>query len=353
MIHYPPDPFVIAPDAINPGDVPSVMLRNGVAMPVVGLGTFGSDNYTPDEIAAAVKGAISVGYRHIDCAKVYGNEKEIGRSLREVLDSGLVKREELFITSKLWNDQHGARDVLVNFAESLRDLNLDYLDLYLIHWPFPNYHAPHCDGDARNPDSRPFFVEEFMSVWRQLERLVDMGLVRAIGTSSVTIPKMEEIWPLARIKPCVNEMEIHPHFQQNALRAYLHGKGVMPIGFCPIGSPGRPERDRTSEDTCELTDPEIVKIATAHGVHPAIICLKWGVQLGHAVIPFSVKRPQYMANLSSAVSDPLTPEEMETLNTLDKGCRLVKGQVFLWPGAASWENLWDHDGVIDRTGWTE
>lgn len=347
---YQPDPFVLAKDAVNPALVPGIQLSNGASIPAVGLGTFGSDNYGADEIAAAVKGAISAGYRHIDCAKVYGNEKEIGDALGEVFESGLVTREELFITSKIWNDQHGPRDVLVNCAESLRDLGLDHFDLYLVHWPFPNYHAPHCDGDARNPDSRPFYIDEFIGVWRQMEKLVDMGLVRAIGTSSMTIPKLEEFLPLARIMPVCNEMELHPHFQQKELRAYLAEKGIVPIGFCPIGSPSRPERDRTPDDTCELTDPVITEIAEAHNIHPAIVCLKWGVQSGHVIIPFSVKRPQYISNLRCAAEDPLTREEMARIDGIDKACRLIKGQVFLWPGAESWENLWDNEGFIDRTG---
>ena len=351
MAKYEPNPFIIAKDGVSPEQVPCVTLRNGAKMPIVGLGTFGSDKYGPDEIANAVKGAIAVGYRHIDCAKVYGNEKEIGQALSEVFESGIVAREELFITSKIWNDQHGTFDVLVNCAETLRDLQLDYLDLYLIHWPFPNYHPPFCDVDTRNPKSRPFFIEEFVAVWQQMEKLVDMGLVKAIGTSSMTIPKMEEFLPHARIMPVCNEMEIHPHFQQKELRDYMLARGIVPIGFSPIGSPSRPERDRTAEDTCEITDPEIVKIAQAHGVHPAIVCLKWGVQCGHIIIPFSVKAPQYISNLKCAVENPLTDGEMEILNSLDKNCRLIKGQVFLWPGAESWENLWDLNGTIDRTGW--
>lgn len=353
MATYQPDPFVIAPDAIDPRLVPCHRLVNGQSMPCIGLGTFGSDHYSPDEIAAAVKGALSAGYRHIDCAKVYANEKQIGRALREVFDSGLIARGELFITSKIWNDQHGERDVLVNCAQTLRDLGLDYLDLYLVHWPFPNYHAPHCDGDARNPDSRPFFIEEFMRVWRQMEQLVDMGLVRAIGTSNITIPKMEQIWPLSRIKPAVNEMELHPHFQQRELFDYLTGLGVLPIGFSPIGSPSRPERDRTTGDTSEIDDPAILEIARAHGIHPALVCIKWGAQHGQVPIPFSVKRAQYLNNLKCVTEDPLTEDEMRVMASLDKNCRLIKGQVFLWPGAQSWENLWDLNGEIDRTGWQE
>ena len=230
--------------------------------------------------------------------------------------------------------------------KSLKDLKLSYIDLYFVHWPFPNYHAPGCDGDSRNPDSRPFSVEEFMVTWRQCERLVDEGKVRYIGMSNMTIPKLEAVLPLCRIKPAALEMELHPGFQQPELFEYAKAHDILPVGYCPIGSPSRPERDRTAEDVADTQMPEIVEIAERHHVHPALICLKWAVQRGQVPIPFSVKEPQYISNLKCATEDPLTEEEMETIRLADKNCRLVKGQVFLWPGAKGWEDLWDLDGTI-------
>jgi alcohol dehydrogenase (NADP+) len=234
--------------------------------------------------------------------------------------------------------------VLLSCAKSLRDLRIDYLDFYFVHWPFPNYHAPGCDGDSRNPDSKPFSVEEFMATWRQMERLADMGLVRNLGMSSMTIPKLEAVLPLCRIKPTVIEMELHPCFQQPELFDYAVSHGILPIGYCPVGSPNRPERDTPPEDIADTQVPEVVEIARAHGVHPAIVCLKWAVQRGQVPIPFSIHN--YESNLACTVKDPLTPAEMETLKAVDKNCRLIKGQVFLWPGASSWHDLWDEDGVI-------
>ncbi len=151
-------------------NIPTYKLNTGATMPAVGLGTFGSDKYTPDEISQAVKGAVKAGYRMLDCASVYQNEDKIGRILSELFSEEAVKREELFITSKVWNDQH--REVEKACRKSLADLRLSYIDLYFVHWPFPNYHAPGCDGDSRNPDSKPFSVDEFMDTWRQLERPV-------------------------------------------------------------------------------------------------------------------------------------------------------------------------------------
>ena len=167
----------------------------------------------------------------------------------------------------------------------------------------------------------------------------------------MTIPKLEAVLPQCRIRPAAIEMELHPGFQQPELFAYVQEHGMVPIGYCPIGSPSRPERDRTAEDVADTQMPEIVKIAEAHQVHPAIVCIKWAVQNGQIPIPFSVKPAQYLENLRCAVTDPLTEEEMEMIRRADKNCRLVKGQVFLWPGASDWKDLWDEDGTI--CGWEE
>jgi diketogulonate reductase-like aldo/keto reductase len=328
-------------DKIDFNEVPVKTLSNGAKIPVIGLGTFGSDNYSNEQIARAVKYAIELGYRHIDCASVYGNEKEIGAVLSELIKSGTVKREELWITSKVWNDMHGDGEVIASCKQSLKDLQLDFFDLYLVHWPFPNYHAPGCDGDARNPDSKPYIHEEYMAVWRQMEKLVEMGLVKNIGTSNMTIPKMKQVLRDASIKPVVNEMELHPHFQQPELFNFMVENGVVPIGYSPIGSPKRPERDRTPEDTVDIEDPVIVKVAERLGIHPAVVCLKWGVQRGEVVIPFSVTPSKIQSNIEGIMGEPITDEEMEAISKIDKKCRLIKGQVFLWPGAKSWEDLWD------------
>lgn len=324
--------------------VPTRKLFTGEEIPSVGLGTFGSDKYDADQVSEAVYGAIKCGYRLIDCAAVYQNEDRIGEVLERVQKEGIVTREELFITSKVWNDKH--KDVVASCQKSLQDLKLNQIDLYFVHWPFPNYHAPHCSGDSRNPDSKPFSVEEFMETWRQCEQLVEMGLVRYIGMSNMTIPKLEQVLPLCEIQPAALEMECHPSFQQPELFVYAIAHGIVPVGYCPIGSPSRPERDRTSEDVADTQMPEIVEIANAHGVHPAIVCLKWAVQRGLIPIPFSVKEPQYLANLKCVTEDPLTEEEMEKIKKADKNCRLIKGQVFLWEGAKSWEDLWDVNGII-------
>ncbi len=325
---------------------------SGAIIPPIGLGTFGSDSVGAQEVADAVRYAIGIGYRHIDCASVYGNEAEIGLALSDALAGRAgypaVKREELWITSKLWNDKHEPADVAPSFEKSLRDLRQDYLDLYLVHWPFPNFHPPKCDVTSRSPDARPYIHEEFMATWRELEKLVDRGLVRHIGVSNVTVPKLKLILRDARIKPAVNEMELHPHFQQPELFDFVAQNGLVPIGYSPLGSPGRPERDRTADDTVDMEDPVIVKIAKDHGVHPAAVCLKWAVGRGQIPIPFSVKPRNIESNLKAVMEDPLTEAELAAIAQIDRNCRLIKGQVFLWEGASGWEDLWDLDGTITK-----
>jgi len=337
--------FALDDAGVDPADVPKLTLPTGAQMPAIGLGTFGSDRFSGDRIAEAVKGAAAVGYRHFDCASVYGNEKQIGRSFRQIIDSG-IPREELWITSKLWNDKHGEGDVAASCAQSLADLQQDYLDLYLVHWPFPNHHAPGCDVGSRSPDAKPYIHENFMATWRRMEALVRRGLVRHIGVSNVTIPKLRLILRDAEIAPACCEMELHPHFQQPDLFEFARDSGVVPIGFCPIGSPTRPDRDKTDSDTVDIEDPVIVGVAERLGVHPAIVCVKWAVQRGQAPIPFSVHRNEYLSNLRCTVGDPLSDEDMAAIAAIDRNCRLIKGQVFLWKDGQSWEALWDPDGEI-------
>ena len=314
-------------------------------MPAIGLGTFGSDHVSGDEIAHAVEGAISVGYRHLDCASVYGNEDRIGAVLDGVFASGIA-REEMWIASKLWNDKHAPEDVIPQCRKSLADLRLNYLDVYLVHWPFPNFHPPGCSVESRSAMARPYIHEDFLKTWRQMEKLVDLGLARHIGTSNMTVPKLELLLRDARIPPAVNEMELHPHFQQQELFDFVRGRGIQPVGYCPIGSPARPERDRTPADTVDIEDPVIVRIAARLQVHPAVVCVKWAVQRGQTPIPLSTRRANYLGNLACTVSPPLTDADMQAIAGIDKGCRLIKGQVFLWREGQSWEDLWDVDGVI-------
>jgi len=326
----------------NAAAVPQITLNSGVKVPCIGLGTFGSDRVSAEEVAGAVAGALRAGYRMIDCAACYGNEAEIGRELERAMDEGVASRGELFIMTKVWNDRH--RDVASACKKSIADLRCGYIDLYYIHWPFPNYHPPGCDVETRNPDSRPFSVAEFLDTYRQIEALVREGLVRHIGISNMTIPKLDAVLDQLEIKPAACELEMHPCFQQREQFDYLTARGIQPVGYMPLGSPRRPERDIVETDINDMAMPELQAIAKAHGVHPAIVCLKWARQRGQIPIPFSIHN--YEANLAAMTGDPLTEEEMASIASLERGNRLVKGQVFLWPGARDWHDLWDEDGTI-------
>ena len=296
---------------IDPSTVPSMRLGDGGTIPCLGMGTFGSDRVSPEEVAGAVAGGLRVGYRLFDCAACYGNEKQIGQVFRAAFDEKIIAREDLFIMTKVWNDMH--REVEKSCLQSIEDLQCAYLDMLFIHWPFPNYHPPFCDVDTRNPDSRPFSVNEFLDTYRQIEAAA-----------------------------C--EIEMHPCFQQTELYTYLKDHDILTIGYMPLGSPRRPERDIEPGDIADMQMPELLKIAQDHGVHPAIICLKWALQRGVLPIPFSVHN--YEANLRATVTEKLTDEEMGVISTLERNNRLVKGQVFLWEGARDWHDLWDEDGVI-------
>jgi diketogulonate reductase-like aldo/keto reductase len=325
---------------VDPKSIPSRALSSGARIPAIGLGTFGSDKYSGEEVAEAVLGAAEAGYRHFDCAAVYGNEHLVGESLAEIMRNG-VPREDLWVTSKLWNDRHSEGDVVPAFEKSLRELRLDYLDLYLIHWPFPNYHAPGVDVSSRDPHAKPYIHEDYMRVWRQLEGLVRRGLVRHIGTSNMTIRKLELVLRDAEVKPAANEMELHPHFQQPQLFQFVLDNGILPIGYSPLGSPSRPERDRTPADTSDVNDPVILEIASQRALTPAAVCIKWAVQRGQVPIPFSVKPHQYLDSLRAVVAEPLSDQEMRAIAGIDRNCRLIKGHVFLWESARGWEDLWD------------
>jgi len=305
----------------------TLTLLNGMEVPQIGLGTFGGTRYSPEQVAQAVYGAIKTGYRLINCAASFGNEEKIGEALEQAMEEGLVARDDLIISSKVASDMHGKGDVLLSCAQTLRDLRLDYLDMYVIQWPFS--------------DTGPFDVGEFMMVWRQMEKLLYMGLVRSIGMSNMTITKLDAVLPLCRIRPSVLEMELHPAFQQQELFYYCYAKSIQPIGICPLGSPNRADKD--DDDISVIEMPEIVAIAETHKVHPAIVCIKWAVQRGQIPVPFAIDEIQYTNNLRWVSKLPLTESEMEKIEVADKNCRLLKGKEYLWEDSDDWQEIWDNE----------
>lgn len=336
--------------SVDPATVPTFTLATGATIPAIGLGTFGSDRFSLEDIAAAAGTALRTGYRLIDCASVYANEHLIGPVLAETMAELGLAREEVFVISKVWNDAHAPADAVASVHQSLADLGLDYLDALLIHWPFPNTHERFAAPDARNPTSRPYIHAEYMAMYRALEELVDAGLVRHLGVSNMTIPKLRLVIRDARIAPTLNEMELHPAFQQGELYQFSKDHGMVVIGYSPMGSPRRPERDKFEGDVVDMEHPVVTGIAAELGVHPAEVCLKWAAQRGHVAIPFSVKPAQILSNLAAVTEKPLTPRMLNALRSVEANSRLIKGQVFLWEGSGDWLDLWDVDGTIP--GWT-
>jgi 2,5-diketo-D-gluconate reductase A len=263
--------------------IPTLTLNNGVTMPQLGFGVF----QVPDEeTAAAVGEALRAGYRSIDTAKVYGNEEGVARAIRE---SG-IPREELFVTTKLWNDDHGYDAALRAFDASRDRLGLDHVDLYLIHWP-----APKRDG--------------YVETWRALEKLLADGVVRAIGVSNFHPAHLRRIVDETGTVPAVNQIELHPYLQQGELRQLHRDLGIATEAWSPLAKGGD-----------LLGEQAVVELAKKHDRTPAQVVIRWHLQLGNVVIPKSVTPSRIRENLS-VFDFRLDAEDLARLSTLERGLR--------------------------------
>eukprot|EP00755_Sulcionema_specki_P012571 Sspe_Gene.51746::Locus_28707_Transcript_2_2_Confidence_0.667_Length_1252::g.51746::m.51746/K00002/AKR1A1, adh; alcohol dehydrogenase (NADP+) len=256
-----------------------------------------------------------------------------------------VKREDIFVTSKLGNDGHKKQDVRKHLERTLKELGMDYLDTYLIHWPWPNYHPPGCDGDFINPESRHYVHELYMETYHEIEKAHIDGLVRAgPGVSNMTVPKMQLLLKDCSILPVCNQVEIHPHFQQRSLVDWHHKHHIPVVGYMPLGSPGRAERDKAPWHTEDLKDPVLVSLAKKKGWSVGQAALKFTLQRGVVVIPQSANEGRIIENFNAGLLEDYSDEEMEMLNGIDKNCRLIMGQVFNWKKGMDWHDLWDDLG---------
>lgn len=301
------------------------------AMPPIGLGTWKA---APGEVGAAVRSALQLGYRHIDCAAIYGNEAEIGAALHAALEQGELAREQLWITSKLWNDCHAPEQVRPALERTLADLRLQYLDLYLIHWPVVHRHGVLMPSVA--DDQIPLEQLPLHRTWAAMEELVDAGLVRRIGVSNCSAAKLAALLPHCRIRPAVNQVERHPWLQQRQLLSFCRGQGIAVTAYSPLGSPER------GGPAPLLNDPVITAIAAAHGVSAAQVLLAWGIACGTCVIPKSVNPERQAANLQAATSLRLSAAELERIAGLDRHHRFIDGSFWELPGGPySRASLWD------------
>jgi alcohol dehydrogenase (NADP+) len=313
----------------------SYTLNSGQAMPPLGLGTWKSD---PGAVGTAVTAAIETGYRHIDCAPIYANEAEIGEALDAALRRGIAKREELWITSKLWNSCHGRGNVIPALKQTLADLRLDYLDLYLVHWPVP----------IRAGVGLPEKAEDFLSLkdqpladtWAGMEDAVDAGLARSIGVSNFSAARMAGIAAGARIPPAVNQVELHPYLAQNKLLAAARDLDVRLTAYSPLGSLDRPERLKKADEPVLLEDPVVKDISATHGATPGQVLIAWALARDTAVIP-KTSRPERLTENLAAADLSLTAEDLERLGSLDRNYRFVDGSFWCIPGSPhTLDNLW-------------
>ena len=305
-------------------------------MPAIGLGTWQMED---GSATAAVKSAVQLGYRHFDCAPIYLNEPNIGAALGDVFSGGEIPREDFWITSKLWCNRHRPDLVEGALRKSLADLQLDYLDLYMIHWPIVFRHDVH----------RPTSAEDFVSLeevpltdtWKAMETCLHAGLCRNIGVCNFSKKKLKSLIAGCQVKPAAIQVESHPLFPQRELLEFCKHEGIQFVAYSPLGTGDRPERMRADDDPKLFETPEIREIANDRQLTPAQVILAWAVNRGTSAIPKSADPQRQVTNLSAG-SIELSREEMTTIEGIERRHRYVHGGFWEMEGSPyTVTNLWD------------
>lgn len=313
----------------------TLKFSNDDEMPAFGLGTWKSNE---GDVYNAVKTAIKGGYRHIDCAAAYGNEKEVGKALSELFNEGIVSRKDVWITSKVWCNMHAKEDVLLALKETLGNLQLEYLDLYLIHWPIAQKkeipfvsHVDHFIPLEELPNEL---------TWEGMEEGIAQGLTKHIGVSNFGPKALQQLISNSKIKPEVNQVESHPFYQQNAMFSLCKSHNIHLTAYAPLGSGDRAEKFKAENEPKLLQNPVILELAKSKNATPGQILISWAIHRGTSVIPKSVN-PGRLAENFEAQSVELSENDMDKIAGLDRNYRFLTGEHWVYEGSPyTLESIW-------------
>jgi alcohol dehydrogenase (NADP+) len=314
-----------------------ITFKNQDKMPMLGLGTWKSG---PGEVYQAVLWAIEAGYRHIDCAAIYQNEKEVGDALQKAFKEGLVKREELWITSKLWNNAHELDKVEGGIRQTLADLQLDYLDLYLIHWPISLKEG--VTFPSSGEDFLDYKTVPLSQTWKGMEALKEKGLTKHIGVSNFNIAKLKEVQLNCSIEPEMNQIELHPYLPQNGLVDYCKQNGINVTAYSPLGSADRPKARQKDSDPTLMKHKIFKGLAEKHACTVAQILIAWSLHRDIAVIPKSANKERIAANLKSK-DIKLSSDDLKSIDAIEESHRYIDGTFFTEVPGSPFEqsDLWE------------